>query len=412
MLDPQAGATGNYFLIGNGSLFANNGESIGGYGVAVFTQTGGENSTDGLQMEPGPTGQATYNLEGGTLNSVSDPEEIGGGGAATFNQTGGTNTLGAGSGLWLGLNGGGGSYLLSGNGSLVSPVEQVGYNGDGTFNQSGGTNAIGTELDLGSSAGSTGNYILGGGSLSARNIYVGGSSFFGAGGTGTLTVSGTGQLTVDGVLTVYPTGKVNIDGGTSTVGGLSIAVGGIVNINSALFINYGSHPDPIASIVAWIESGFANGAWDGPGIMSTNAQTNGGSYGIGYADSADPGNPANLPSGTIEIMYTLLGDANLDGAVNGTDFAILATNFNKGGLSWDQGDFNYDGSDNGTDFADLAANFNKGASQADVAALDSFASANGFLADVPEPASAVMLAMAGWGVLGRRRRCSKLADPK
>ena len=94
--------------------------------------------------------------------------------------------------------------------------------------------------------------------------------------------------------------------------------------------------------------------------------------------------------GQIEIKYTLLGDANLDGAVNGADFAIMATNFNKAVLAghsgWDEGDFNYDGSINGSDFAALAANFNKGASQSADAALDSFASANGLMADVPEPA--------------------------
>jgi len=68
--------------------------------------------------------------------------------------------------------------------------------------------------------------------------------------------------------------------------------------------------------------------------MSTSAQANSASYGIGYADAADPGNPAGLASGQIEIMYTLLGDANLDGAVNGTDFAILAANFNQAVSGW------------------------------------------------------------------------------
>jgi hypothetical protein len=82
---------------------------------------------------------------------------------------------------------------------------------------------------------------------------------------------------------------------------------------------------------------------------------------MGYADSADAGNPANLPAGTIKIMYTLLGDANLDGVVDGTDFAIVADNLNKGVTGWDQGDFNYDGVVDGTDFGDLAPNFNKGA---------------------------------------------------
>ena len=143
--------------------------------------------------------------------------------------------------------------------------------------------------------------------------------------------------------------------------------------------------------------------------MSTTAQTNSGSYGIGYADAADPGNPAGLSSGQIELAYTLLGDANLDGAVNGSDFAILATNFNKAVSGWDQGDFNYDGAANGSDFALLASNFNKGASQAaisgaDAGSLNSFAIANGLQADVPEPASAGLLTLGTIGMLVRRRR--------
>jgi MYXO-CTERM domain-containing protein len=202
---------------------------------------------------------------------------------------------------------------------------------------------------------------------------------------------------------------VNINGGTSTIGALAIDAGGIVNINGSLFIDYGSGADPIASIIAWIKSGYAGGAWNGSGISSTSAHANSGSYGLGYADSADPGNPAGLASGTIEIRYTLLGDANLDGAVNGTDFAILATNFNKAVGGWDQGDFNYDGSDNGADFAFLASNFNKGVgpsvgSTADAAAVDSFAAANGLMADVPEPGCGAIAMMAAAGIVARRRR--------
>jgi hypothetical protein len=104
-------------------------------------------------------------------------------------------------------------------------------------------------------------------------------------------------------------------------------------------------------------------------------------------------------------MYTLLGDANLDGKVNGTDFNILAANFNTGGDSWDQGDFTYDGKVNGSDFNLLAQNFNQGATQsADFAALESFAAANGLVADVPEPATVAMLLVAGASLLMRQRR--------
>jgi hypothetical protein len=187
---------------------------------------------------------------------------------------------------------------------------------------------------------------------------------------------------------------------------------GTVNLeNNEMIINYGSSADPISSIVSQIISGFHGGTWTGTGIMSTNAQSNSASYGIGYADAADPGNPAGLSAGQIELKYTLLGDANLDGKVNGTDFNLMATNFNQAVTNgWDKGDFNYDGKVNGNDFVLLAANFNQFASQssvsaADAAALDSFAAANGIsLANVPEPASIGLLAAGTVTALARRRR--------
>jgi hypothetical protein len=58
----------------------------------------------------------------------------------------------------------------------------------------------------------------------------------------------------------------------------------------------------------------------------------------------------------------------------------------------------------GTDFALLAANFNKGASGTDaVQALDEFAAQNGLLADVPEPASLGVVGFIGGMLLYRRR---------
>jgi hypothetical protein len=270
-------------------------------------------------------------------------------------------------------------------------------------------------------AGSNGN-ILGAVTNQGTLNIVGGSTVTTEGSTtnnGTINVDSNGTSTSElyGGGTITGTGTVNIDAGGllqfamfvggSSQGGLSIASGGKLDLNNNhMFINYGSGPDPIASIAAWIATGYKNGAWTGNGITSSAAQANAG-YGVGFADSADPGNPAGLSSGQIEIMYTLLGDANLDGKVNGADFAILATNFNKavtGSSGWDQGDFNYDGKINGADFAALAANFNKGASgAADVSALSAFAQANGLTADVPEPAIGSLFALATLGLLAARR---------
>jgi hypothetical protein len=72
-------------------------------------------------------------------------------------------------------------------------------------------------------------------------------------------------------------------------------------------VDYSSGNDPIASIAAWIAEGaYGNGTtvtWTGEGITSTTAEANSSTYGIGYADAADPGDPAGLAPGQIEIIY-------------------------------------------------------------------------------------------------------------
>jgi hypothetical protein len=230
------------------------------------------------------------------------------------------------------------------------------------------------------------------------------------------TVNGTGTLTI-GNGTNATVLHINQGAGGSSQSAVIVSAGSTLDLNNDhFFINYGSNPDPISSIVALIESGYNAGAWNGLGIDSSAATTNNSNssnpqYGIGYADSSDPGNPAGLASGQIEIMYTLLGDANLDGVVNAIDFGILAANFNKGVTGWDKGDFNYDNVVSAIDFGELAANFNKGASGASIGpgalsdpALVAFAEANGLMANVPEPVSMGLFAAGAVATLARRRR--------
>jgi hypothetical protein len=181
--------------------------------------------------------------------------------------------------------------------------------------------------------------------------------------------------------------------------------------NNHLFINYGTNPDPIATIRGYLAGGYNAAAWNGAGIDSSAAAANS-HYGLGYADSADTGNPAALGSDQIEIKYTLNGDANLDGVVSGVDFTILVGNLNKAASAWDKGDFNYDGAVSGVDFTLLVGNLGKsvvGAAitlpAADSLAIDAYAAANGLtIPSVPEPACGTILMMTMVGAVAKRRR--------
>jgi beta-glucanase (GH16 family) len=200
---------------------------------------------------------------------------------------------------------------------------------------------------------------------------VGAATYVMSGYPGTQTMdvtSGVVNLTSDQSLN-FTSLLLKIESGASVtlqadqhINGLQLVGTGTLDANNcALFINYGGAADPITTIAGYLNSGYNGGLWNGTGIFSTAAAANSPTYALGYADSADPGNPAGLGAHTIKIMYTLVGDADLNGVVNGIDFGILSSNLNKSASSWDQGDFNYDGIVNGIDFTAMSSNFNQGA---------------------------------------------------
>jgi autotransporter-associated beta strand protein len=379
----EPGSTLNSYTVATPTLTWNNSFAAAGYSDGMTWDT---NDTNNYNWNNGIF--ADYYVDGSNVifNDVNNSTSSGGTNPNAYNVTLNT-TVFPGSVV---VNNSLGNYTISGAGSI------------------GGTASL-TKEGAGTLTISTANTYSGGTTVTAGMLQIEPTGSAAAAlPKGALTISGSGEVQIASNVTAGSAlGASNIN-----ITSLSISGNGTLDItNNQIIIDYGSPAtDPIASIESWIKSGYAGGSWTGTGITSSMAASNSGSYGIGYADSADSGNPADLASGTIEIMYTLLGDANLDGKVNGADFAIMAANFNQGGKSWDQGDFNYDGNVNGADFTLLAKNFNQSATQsavaaADLAALDAFAAANGIsLSNVPEPASAALAVMIGIGALSRRRR--------
>ena len=135
--------------------------------------------------------------------------------------------------------------------------------------------------------------------------------------------------------------------------GLSIDVGGKLDLaNNSMQLSY-SGADPTATIRSYLSSGFDKGAWDGSGIVTSAADA---THGLGFGDSAD-GIVAGLPNNTLLVRWTRLGDVSLDGKVGFADLVALARNYGKAGQNWDQGDINYDGAVGFDDLLAVARNY-------------------------------------------------------
>jgi len=239
------------------------------------------------------------------------------------------------------------------------------------------------------------------------------------------TIASNTTLNVASGATLVLGNPITVNNGVAvtTTGGGTVVYNSIVSLGagSSLAIDYGTGTDPISSILSSLTRGFNSGQWNGVGINSAAVATLNSSqskliYGIGYADGSD--GLTAVPSGEILVMPTLDGDAKLQGNVVFGDFQLLAQFFGKPNTTWDEGDFTYNGTTSFGDFQLLAQNFgaNAGAVTAgQIASLNSFAAGFGDhlvpnadgvgfqVVAVPEPVSGSLLAIAGLGLLGRRR---------
>jgi hypothetical protein len=196
------------------------------------------------------------------------------------------------------------------------------------------------------------------------------------------------------------------------LGGINPAPGSQLNLNDQdLIVNYEPGHSSLADVAADIATGYAGGAWNGPGIMSDVAATNG-STALGYAEATDVFGsfPATFSGRTVDgsavlIRYTYYGDANLDGLVNVRDLMNLASHWQQTGQFWFAGDFDYDGVVGPKDLGLLALNWQDGGSPAP--SLEDALSSFGLTNAVPEPAVGVICGLILPATLcGRRVRRS------
>jgi hypothetical protein len=278
---------------------AGNGAFIQNAGTVSLTQTNG-NFLTGLVVGRNAGGSGLYQLNGGSITVANFANEnIGLSGAGTFNQTGGSNTT---YGLNLGYfpvgsnQAGTGIYNLSG-GTLNVNQEYIGVNGSGTFNQSNGAHIVSGTLHLGLSANGTNPASVGTLNLSGGTMSVG--SFVFAGDDGVATINQTGGTFSVGTWLFVGNGNVGVNGvphsgfanytlsnGTLNSPGQSVGYFGTNQStltqsggtnNASNFITVGDQPGNVG--VYYLQDGVINAAsmnvaWQGNGTFNQVGGTN------------------------------------------------------------------------------------------------------------------------------------------
>jgi fibronectin-binding autotransporter adhesin len=407
-------------IVGSGAVFSYSGTSPIGLTPSLNSSGG----TASLQISGG-----TFNTSQGFTNAASFSAP------ATTNSSGGTAVVAITSGGTLTLLNNI-SSLTSTNGSNFKLTVDSGSGG--TINTNGFNTSVTSVISDANSGGILNKAGAGTLTLAAANAYSGGTNII----AGTLAFAAPGALPIFSSLTVGAgalamaspsTGVKN----TLFVSSLSLAgstgnwTGTLDLANNDLVVRGGN----LATLTNQVAQGYANGHWNGTGgivssmaaadsihltalgVIQNSVDQNGGNALMGMFDGQSVNNT------DILVKYTYYGDTNLDGKVDGSDYARIDAAYladqeylaaNSGGTAlpatgWFNGDFNYDGVVDGSDYTLMDNAFNQQGAQ--LAAQVAFATAQitgaGGASAVPEPATLGVIGMITVGALGRRRRASR-----
>ena len=174
----------------------------------------------------------------------------------------------------------------------------------------------------------------------------------------------------------------------------------------------------LATVTDQVRQEYAGGTWAGTGgIASTSAAADPKRLtAVGVIQNNQGGTPlysaANLFDGIapgaadVLVKYTYYGDANLDGVVDGRDYALIDAGFlSRGSLTgWYDGDFNYDGKVDASDYTLIDNGFNNQGANLSTSALTAADTAEvSPAAAVPEPAAVSLLTIGVLAAASRRR---------
>ena len=224
------------------------------------------------------------------------------------------------------------------NGPISKPVTFNGGSGNDTLNVNAGTFTFAADASAGTS------------NLSVI-VAAGASVIFNA-------TQHLAALTINGGIATLSTNGSRV----LSTKALSVPTGALDLCDNAMVFDY-SGSSPLPTVRSAITSGYAGGAWTGPGIRSSAAASQSG-FALGYAEATDlfgtfPATFAgqSIDSTSVLVRYTLGGDANLDRSVDVTDLGLLATFWQSSGMTFSRGDFNYDTNVDVTDLGILATNW-------------------------------------------------------
>ena len=302
------------------------------------------------------------------------------------------------------------------SGSLTSGVSSTLTKlGGGTLTIAGSqSHGAGSLLNL--NAGTTNLNSDAGGNLAinaAAKVNFGSSQHLGS-----LTVaSGVTATALAGGDKIIVTGGLNIAGATNAWTGKLDLNDGSLALQSTL----ANRAADLARVTNQIKSGRNSGTWNGTGISSTTAALDGtqlSAIGVILNDDLNGGAiydtfaGQSVDANTILVTLTSYGDADLNGAIDSTDYSLIDNGFNFGLSGWLNGDFNYDGTINSADYAliDNAFGLLGGPSAPEMVALHAasfgqpYLDALASLQAVPEPSTFALLAVGAAGLLLRRQR--------